>query len=292
MMADGVRAALIELVRSAHDLRRQRTIYHYTTSRGLEGILSSGVLRASNYRHLNDASEVGYGCELVADVLAREAKRRSQTFHNAIIDIEQSLRSRWDQYLDRQLMDIYVTSFCEAADRLSQWRAYGKPEGSYCIGFEIRRLDGIGLFWPRRVIYEPEEQRSEIETTIGRLNELSAPMTRADDVEFLLRYAMVELACRLKHPAFREEGEWRSIIDASNYDSQELIRFPSPDSGPARPFVELIRGSVDSRLLPISEIIVGPCRDQPASVATAQELLDRFGYRNANLSVSRIPLVF
>jgi hypothetical protein len=292
MSTEVVRAALAEFVRSAPELRRQRILYHYTNSRGLEGILSSGVLRASNYRHLNDASEVQYGCEMVVNRLARDAKLpRSRAFEDAMLEVERKLRTRWNQYLDRQLMDIYVTSFCGVADRLSQWRAYGKPEGSYCIAFEISRFDGVGLFWPRRVIYEPEEQQSEIKAAIDRLEELSASLN-ADDVEFLLRLAMTELACRLKHPSFREEEEWRSIIDISDYDAQDVIRFPPSDSGSARPFVELIRGSVDSQLLPISQIIVGPSRDQPACVAMAHDLLERFGYQNAKLSGSRIPLLF
>src|SRR5262245_42884282 len=48
-----------------HDNPRGKTLYHYTDSTGLEGIIRERKLRASHFRHMNDRKEFFGGEELV-----------------------------------------------------------------------------------------------------------------------------------------------------------------------------------------------------------------------------------
>ena len=54
--------------------------YHYTSSEGLLGIVTSGLLRASETRSLNDPSEVELGGEAVEKWLSKRSKSRGAEF--------------------------------------------------------------------------------------------------------------------------------------------------------------------------------------------------------------------
>jgi hypothetical protein len=43
-------------------------LYHYTSGRGLKGILQSGQIWFTDYRHLNDPSELTHGIDMARDV--------------------------------------------------------------------------------------------------------------------------------------------------------------------------------------------------------------------------------
>jgi len=290
MARDGVSLMLEELRRAISELRGQRLLYHYTNAAGLEGILSSHVIRASNYRFVNDASELRFGRSAVSGVLDSlivTFSHRKRELH----EVREMLQDGWRDVLDREVLDVYITSFCGDVDRLSQWRAYGSRSGRYAIAVEVRRLDGVGLFWPLRVLYQPDEQRQSVVTVVERiLAAADAGQLSISDVDFALKLKLFELSCRIKHQAFREENEWRSIIDASDYDTVELIRFPPHDVTFPRPFVELLRGSSEGRRLPITAIYVGPSLHQSSSVRFARDLLKRHGYDGVEVIVSEIPL--
>lgn len=57
----------------------ERPLYHYTDARGLKGIIESGQIWFTDYRHMNDPSELVHGMEfahLVARELALNADER------------------------------------------------------------------------------------------------------------------------------------------------------------------------------------------------------------------------
>lgn len=63
---------------SLFDLRQEHVhggcppvLYHYTNTGGLEGILESGKLWATDYRYLNDASEVTYAHSLLVEAIEK-----------------------------------------------------------------------------------------------------------------------------------------------------------------------------------------------------------------------------
>jgi len=48
-------------------------LYHYTDGRGLKGIIESETIWFTDYRHLNDPSELSYGVEMARDVMRLNA---------------------------------------------------------------------------------------------------------------------------------------------------------------------------------------------------------------------------
>jgi hypothetical protein len=193
-------------------------LYHYTTLGGLEGIIESGAVWASDVRFMNDSSELTYASDLINEVIAesiasvsndelREALPSGPTYSNAF---EHGLRP-------------FIACFCETNDLLSQWRGYGEGDLGMSLGLRLANgpLDDLGPnSYLRKVIYDPIRQR---ELTRGAVNQwiatAAAMMAAGTPVKDLFPYpaywslqdALAELYLCFKHPSFEEEKEWRLI---------------------------------------------------------------------------------
>src|SRR5436190_12852489 len=99
------------------------TLYHYTSTAGLHGIISTGKLWASNYSFLNDSSELQYGRQIALEVLAERASQATGKTRSLLRDVAH------DFDVVAGVVDYYLTCFCRTPDLLSQWRGYGMPAG-------------------------------------------------------------------------------------------------------------------------------------------------------------------
>jgi hypothetical protein len=103
------------------------TLCHYSTAKGVAGILTAQALWASDILCLNDRSEWRYAIDLVLDAagrrtdpLSKEVVHVFEKYHKTIL----GLGTEWF---------VYVTCFCEEGDLLSQWRGYASD--GFSIGF-------------------------------------------------------------------------------------------------------------------------------------------------------------
>jgi hypothetical protein len=107
-------------LKEAAELHMQPTLYHYTSAAGLYGILSSGVLRASNYLYLNDTSEIEYGKTLVIEHLREQADTEGADIRQLLLDAADRLESYTrentpDPILrDAAPLDVYLASFASS----------------------------------------------------------------------------------------------------------------------------------------------------------------------------------
>lgn len=149
-------------------------LYHYTTLRGLKGIINSRCLWATDYRFLNDSVEVVYANDILRDlVLPRSIdrlrslykgslaiKRRFKNLKNLEVFAEECLKEWMDSMYDvsyygqrRAIMasrPLFV-SFCDhskdshyvqRSGLLSQWRGYGAEDGC-AIVFERDKIEHL-----------------------------------------------------------------------------------------------------------------------------------------------------
>jgi hypothetical protein len=279
------------------ELEKRPTLYHYTSAAGLLGIINSATLRGSNYLYLNDTTEVEYGKAIALQVLKGEAKRRSppeRSLVEGVID-ELSFGPENPEYADPILrrartLEVYLTSLCERPDLLSQWRGYGDSKGRYCVGLEVREMVGAGLFFPARVVYELDEQRSLLHSVVEEF--FSAPVTAEERAanRVILTFAIQRALCRLKHPGFAEEREWRLMVNLADHDDQALLQFDAA-TGAIKPFIDILRGSKsDPERLPIREIYVGASRHPARSRHAVEQLIRKAGYHHCEVRMSDIPL--
>ena len=136
-------------------------VFHYTSAKGLLGILSSGQLWSTAHIATNDESEFRYGQGVLASVLEASGavgqmdarvlaalEKLGMNHAEAAASFEDHLVFVMDHFVT-----AYVTSFCRARSEkdyldglLSQWRGYGGADG-YAIEFSRTKL----LDWIDRI---------------------------------------------------------------------------------------------------------------------------------------------
>jgi len=108
-------------------------LYHYTSLEGLIGILKSQSIWASHCEFLNDSNEFHHALSFAKS-------------HSGNIFMENDYLSAFGwgmrhalEKMDRH--DIYVSSFSENPDLLSQWRGYCPQGSGVCIGFDKNSIE-------------------------------------------------------------------------------------------------------------------------------------------------------
>lgn len=100
-------------------------LYHYTNADGITGILGNHEIWMSNTAFMNDPTELK-ALENAKDI------RDSNFARDAV-------KEKWRRLKDWRGIDrpnYYMASFSREPDSLGQWRAYGK----FCIEFDARKL--------------------------------------------------------------------------------------------------------------------------------------------------------
>lgn len=259
-------------------------LFHYTTSAGLRGILTSGELRATNFAYLNDALEPLYGRYVALETLRDLRDGASTTCEARFLDyaMEAFASSTRDT-------ELYVTCFCEDGDLLSQWRGYGDTSGRYSIQFDTARLQAEDhTFSFGQVIYSHDEQVSIVTATARAaadaiLAQRSPSFEDSSDlfwrrVTALLMAHVASDAAFFKPKAFSEEREWRAVRHVYPSDGLAAIEFDA--TALIRPYTSMFQGERigDGRILPISKIIVGAHSSAILARKSVRMLLAKLGY--------------
>lgn len=291
------------------ELRRQPIdrLFHYTTATGLQGILSSNSIWASNARYLNDTAEITYGCEQVSRIVSNRLQRHQD-------ELTRRFLSRMNMGLSELYYDdfrYYVTCFCENGDLLSQWRAYSDQDGGYSIEFDFSNNrcfkpigDQYNTFF-RKVIYDPKDQEQLVnqmlDVVCGSLD--SNLNMSAESENHLIETCVValsstfrELFAIFKSPTFSEEQEWRMIVQRSDSfdDNYDTLRFRT-SRGILIPYLELGLSTADSEkfsFLPIANILCGPTLHERLNLHSINLLLEKYGYVVQGVDVSGATLRF
>lgn len=265
-------------------------LWHYTDDGGLQGILTSDSVWATNARFLNDSQELAHGIETSRKALANYdrslIKPRTSKYLDDLSDPDTRLIAN---FLERTA-EIFVACFCTNPDLLSQWRGYANKGGGggYSIGF---RPPGDLHAWPqavsgghqlslRRVVYDPAEQDQEIADLIQRLVAIldanpDDPVCQSAFSAHLVN-GIAEVASWFKHAAFTEEDEWR-IVYVRTTDSDPLELRHRSGNGLVIPYVALpLRREVGYQpdALPIARIMCGPGAEPGLKIRGVQSFLD------------------
>lgn len=275
------------------------TLYHYTNSAGLKGIIESGAVRATHVAFMNDATEYLHATQVLRDRV-RGVRRDGQP--PLVCRLLDDLDANLSGTTVRNMFVHFVACFSEKANDLSQWRAYGGGEGGYAIGFSSSGLRDAAarseaLFC--RVVYDADEQ-SELFDTILKWAMQEYPV-RAQNVnpdkqdqhraEWIYKLVSVgsQVAPMFKNHTFKDEAEWRLIRRMTSLDQLQFL----PKASGLVPFVDLRMG-VPALLnrLPITAVWVGPGRYKDRSALAAQGLLMKHNYSvgtAVRLEVSDVP---
>jgi len=296
--------------------------WHYTNREGLDGVLSSGVLWATESGSLNDPSEV-----------ARAAQSLLEAWGRSLADLRPEAPM---EEVDRWLHEMtamtsrrrfFFVSACYDGDKLQHWKSYAGGRG-YALELdrnaEYRLLEpssGPSLYWPgfapspwwRPVTYgDYENGRTARGANLltGRegiaehaLNEFAARARgeRPDEVAFWdhLEQSYLVSVCFNKHEAYAEEEEARLVFVEPPFPG--FVHERAGGFGPTgrTAFVKAAAASDDPDSysvgtpgsLPLRSVRIGPRygSEVDREIREVTALLRDRGYLDVAVSASRIP---
>jgi len=234
------------------------SIFHYTDAVGLSGILQSDSLFASDYRFLNDASEMRIVRDLLLPVFETEiAELMPRLIQKGWVKGFYEFHGQSGHRLQaegffktlirllNEVSPLFVLSFCrhdEGTEEfthglLSQWRGYGNA-GGFAIEFDEIRIDELLKAEMERfayagwksaeVIYEDYNKLFRIEDFKGVAGEMIRRMFEPRDVSEItgkkdidrFMATFMTVAPFMKHSGFREEREYRVVFSCIHRDKR------------------------------------------------------------------------
>ncbi len=284
------------------EIDSETMLWHYTGGAGLLGILTSQSIYATQVSCLNDSSEIRYASFVFREALTRLEQKQVSGSHDAAF-LAAALKYFADDPMSPNHVALpnFVACFSEISDDLSHWRAYGGGENGYAIGFKAKELSRVPNCLLARVTYYKEEKHGYLidevaEATVKFFNEgllkYGAGAEGQWTEEFLEKWdiAITQVAPLIKQAAFSSERECRLSKGYTLNDLQEL-RFLQKNTMLTRhlPLRPQYTGQPDPYRLPISEIIVGPCRHPHVSRISVGTLLQQKGYDTTIVKISESP---
>ena len=134
---------------------REDALFHYTTAKGLIGILSTGQIWSTAYYCANDESELAAGKGVLTPLfrsytykLIEENDSRVSTFARRGVDIMEYADHFENRIVSMALSSLsaYITCFCKPTGEedfghglLSQWRGYA-VDGGYALQLSRKKL--------------------------------------------------------------------------------------------------------------------------------------------------------
>ncbi|ARR10780.1 DUF2971 domain-containing protein [Paenibacillus bovis] len=249
-------------------------LYHYTSIQGLEGIVTYGCFWVTHVKFMNDSSENSYFWGVLKEVIDDFAKMHPEN------SVRKGFVAELNKVMDihTKVMNVinhYVLSFSTQSDSLSMWNYYGKNDG-YCLGFSKNEIievmnklnddKNVDLVLTAQVIYDKEVQvnilRNELENVYkwfleNKDNNQWKDINNRAFSRGIASYAIERFATYasfFKHPAFRDEGEFRVYIRQTMFDNPANYR---PYQGIIIPYIK-VNIKKNNEEIPLESINVGP----------------------------------
>lgn len=260
------------------------TIFHYTTQKGILGIIENKEMWATQIHFLNDQNEIHLTFKLLDEELDKQIAKNE-------VPKVRNLFKRIKGYL--QLIDqnhICISSFCKEGDLLSQWRGYGNQGKGYAIGFDLKSLSRIAknenfVLWP--CVYDTYLQHELVAYLVDNWAKKFAS-SNLNDKNILgeIDLDVCRIAPILKDESFSEEKEWRLISSmvshksprfafrAGQYSLIPYYNFPISD--------DISRTCIDS-------IVIGPSPHMELALNSLETFLASQGISRTKITNSKIP---
>lgn len=299
-------------------------LYHYTSQKGLLGIIKSKEIWATDIFYLNDTMEFKYAVDLTSKILKEYLDSHTDTYRNMLLDeltegnlsdtsaLNDSHESPPKKLnineLEFKMIDnlfkvirgfeqfhFFVFSLSEKGDLLSQWRGYCPQDNGYSIGFKTSVLGKLMEKKDLRFvkcIYEKDEQARIINDFIGKyvkdlrskFNELSNSESMRKSLTIDYLISFFTIASKLKDESFIEEEEWRIVSKPQNEGQHVKFR-----KGTSTIIPHIRIGIDDSGYMPIEEVIISPTFHKQLSNNAVNFLLSCEGIKSCSVKNSKIP---
>lgn len=291
-----------------NSLNPPHLLYHYTNADGLKGIIETGIFHATHFLFLNDPSEISYSLDLINDVLIGVIKNeKNRQVKDTIKDL---INKNYIQNIHYQgfLYDVFIASFSENGDQLSQWRGYADNGMGYSIGIDPYKIQQIkfGIKYTMnlninrpinlvKVEYDKEQQRNIIKKSfislLSKINRCIAVNNEKQtcpifsNLPSILSNLISRLALLFKNQSFNEEKEWRLLLFDRYLENNNCNNTISSNinirnkKGLLLPYVEFdLKESDNKHRIPLKKIIIGPRQNLKQARRALDLLLFKKGY--------------
>jgi hypothetical protein len=243
-------------------------VYHYTTQRGLLGIVGGANIWATDIRFMNDSAEWKHIYDVVEELFESSASE-SDSYRELVGEYRADVSKHREP-------DVYLASFSRDGDKLSQWRAYSQGSGGFSLGFRTSALAEITKpvqFAMKQCVYGRVEQRSLLNQLLSKSLRGEGPFAKMGGaVQFTIFVRF--LASSFKHHSFAEEEEWRLVSSAPV--SSSAVRFRAGGTT-LIPYLEADVSAIEN--LGLEEIVVGPSPNPEQSASAVELLVKSAGHR-------------
>ncbi len=195
-----------------------KIIYHYCHVEAFRAIIQNKKLWLSSVYNLNDYKEIHWINDKVNSKLERVRNKDNFSKYKAFENI-----------FNKQLPSVYIASFSQGSDLLSQWRAYANDGYGVAIGFNSDYFKTNSLVHTTEVLYDErlqEEQIDEIFKPLENLeNDIDFSSTKFKEICKDVISNINNLAAKSKNELFEEEKEVRLIHNPIIIDDKENEEF-------------------------------------------------------------------
>jgi hypothetical protein len=277
------------VIRKSKPISVPLRISHYTTLEGMKGIVESGCLWASNAAFLNDKVELSHALAASKQVI------RKLSSDKAFEKWELALKEIFEKLTTSGIPDTYVACFCKSDDNLSQWRGYGGTTQGISLTFSRSKLaarlkkDGAEF---HQVLYShystAAKLKSALKNEVSDLADLDKIIGGSDEEEnnIDLYRRVSALLPRFKHLGFKDEKEWRFIIQREIAERDLCFRV---SNNKIVPYIKVGSGGEANSPLPLTSVRIGPGADQELTMQSVRTFLSAKGYTDVDVDASEIP---
>ena len=303
-----------QMIHSRLEAKRYKgIIYHYTDYEGLKGILKDRKMRYTDYRDLNDITELKFGQNVILDCIKNKS----------IPDKERLTKDiNYVFFVSNTMCNTYISCYSSTVNKLALWRYYADDGCGFSIGFSSDyhsavenstvEIDTLGKVTVSEVLYGEKSVSviSElIEIYIEILNKnpsLQTNKTFLMDFRKKLLSHLLSFLPSLKDESYEDEDEIRlycqdgglflipSTMQPFYFSNDKKMNIPNEDRRDRR-FVHSL--SYKRILYPeeqfdhaaICEIWVGPCCDFGEAKKALNILLREHGYTNVEIRQTELP---
>jgi len=211
----------------------EKNLFHYTGISSLLGIAKSESLWASSVYYLNDGEEILYAQKKLISSIEKKIESSEGNIKGFLIEF-----SVWLKAFIGGGFNLFAFSLSEEKSQLSQWRSYTPHGKGISIEFTphiINKIIQKNDLKICRVRYENFEQEEVIESLLEQVISTFLSEERSIETEnrplhqkYLMylekfRGDVLQVFSTIKHPAFKEEKEWRLISKYfASYVSPEI----------------------------------------------------------------------
>ncbi|RXJ83378.1 DUF2971 domain-containing protein [Arcobacter cloacae] len=236
-------------------------MYHYCNVEAFKAIIQNKTLWLSSIYNLNDYKEIHWIKEKVLKKIQEITTKNNYEKFNTFI-----------KFYENKQPNVYIASFSQGEDLLSQWRAYANDGYGVAIGFNTDYFKENNLIKTSKVLYNESLQEKEIEKILKPLFQMKDRFD-FDSYEFeKFSEKIIDdinyLSAKSKNELFMEEQEIRLIHNPIIVEDKSTKRFIFENNispmmfravcGNLIPYFELKFDNFENDNEPILEIIKGP----------------------------------